>query len=138
MQFNIHGLAGKIEELVHFLGQNDIIGCRQESKLNAMSRLPRCPGFTIIQKDREINKGGGLAFLVRDTLQFHLFDVPPSPDPTQEQQAIAVKSGDGELKIINVYIPPISSSPTAFIPSLSHLYPVRQCLILSDFNAHHP
>ena len=106
--------------------------------LNAMSRLPRCPAFTIIRKDRKRNNGGGLAFLVRDTLQFRVFDVPPSPNPTQEQQAIAVKSGDGELKIINVYIPPVSSSPTAFIPSLSHLNHLLECLILGDFNAHHP
>ena len=62
----------------------------------------------------------------------------PLPNPTQEQQAIAVKSGDGELIIINVYIPPVSSSPTAFIPSLSHLNHLLECLILGDFNAHHP
>ena len=108
MQFNINGLAGKIMELVHFLVQNDImVAAIQESKLNSRSRLPRCPGYTVIRKDRERDRGGGLAFLVRDTLQFRLFDVPPSPNPTQEQQAIAVKSGDGELKIINVYIPPV-------------------------------
>ena len=125
-------------ELVHFLMQNDImVAAVQESKLNAKSRLCRCPGFTIIRKDRERDRSGGLAFLVRDTVQFRSLDIPPSPT-TLEQQAIAIQSGDGELAIVNIYIPPVSSSPTGYVPSLNHLQYLRECLILGDFNAHHP
>ena len=131
MQFNVNGLTGKMLELVHFLMQNDImVAAVQESKLNAKSRLCRCPGFTIIRKDRERDRSGGLAFLVRDTVQFRSLDIPPSPT-TLEQQAIAIQSGDGELAIVNIYIPPVSSSTTGYVPSLNHLQYLRECLSLS-------
>lgn len=55
-----------------------------------------------------------------------------------EQQAIAIKSGNTEITIVNIYIPPRSSCTPGYQADVNNLLMINDCLILGDVNAHHP
>ncbi|KAI5753538.1 hypothetical protein M8J77_001119 [Diaphorina citri] len=141
LQYNCNGLTNKIDEILHYMTQNNIqIGAIQETKLNPSSKFPNTHGhFSIIRHDRpNSERGGGLAFIIHDSILYKTFMLPPSlPDEVIEQQCISVHSGTTELKIINVYIPPISSCPSGYRASISHLLNSDDTIIVGDFNGHH-
>lgn len=95
-------------------------------------------GYTIIRNDRS-NKGGGLAFIVHDTVIYraHNFQNINQTDQHLEQPAIAVTSGETEIIIVNVYIPPHSSCDSGYQASIDHLLKIKDCIILRDINALH-
>ncbi len=77
LQLNCNGFANKCEQIIQFLQENDIaIAALQETKLptGPSSLQPKTGHFTLIRKDRAKNKGGGLAFLIRNTIEFE--DLP--------------------------------------------------------------
>lgn len=86
----------------------------------------------MVRKDRGTNKGGGLAFLVHESIHY----TPASfniNDPHIEHLAIRINN----LLIVNLYIPPVSSCSTAnYSPNLTPFLPQEDALILGDLNAH--
>ena len=122
---------------------NILIAAIQETKLTAKSKLPNIKNFALIRSDRSTNKGGGVAFLVHDSVPFKIHASPDNitKDPHVEEISITINGEKSpNLTIRNVYIPPASSCSTPGwspnLPSLSHNLP-EPFLILGDFNCHH-
>lgn len=67
LQPNCNGLSSKIEKIIDFMSRKGIsITAVQETKLNS------CTDFNVILKDREQDNGGGLAFILYNTVKYPL------------------------------------------------------------------
>lgn len=139
MQFNCNGLKTKITEVLNFMELHDIpVAAIQETKLHPNTRVI-APSHTIIRQDHEKDKGGGLAFIIRNYVKYRTISLPsPSlSDETLEQQAIAIMSDETEIIVTNIYIPPISSCPQGYRPSIDHLLSFsNDHIIVGDIKAH--
>ena len=132
LQWNCNGIGNKILELSNFVHTNNIkILVLQETKLTSKSQVPNIPNFTLVRKDRDRDTGGGLAIFIHDSIYF---------EPVQElltdniTENLSVKVGN--ITISNIYIPPVSSCPTGYSPSITPLLQTTESLVLGDFNAH--
>ena len=95
LQLNINGLKGKANELNIFLRDNNIkIAALQETKLDPLSPSPTFKNYTVIRKDRN-QYGGGLAFLIHHSVQYHNLTNPLPNDPHLEALAIEIPTPDG-------------------------------------------
>ena len=118
-----------------------LIACLQETKLSSNSLLRPFPSYTTIRQDRPGSSGGGgLITLVHHSISYkriisdHLF---PS-DQTTEHLVITATINNIPINIYNIYIPPSSSCPPNFSPSLQFISQAQDdSIILGDFNAHH-
>lgn len=139
LQFNCDGINNKIDEIVKYMTDNDILlAAIQETKLSSRSKLTNNGPFSIVRLDRASNKGKGLAFIVHQSLSHRPAIIPPpsTPDIHIEQMGIVIKSGNTEITIVNIYIPPVSSCESGYVASMEHLLTIQDCLILGDINAH--
>lgn len=138
LQLNCNGLRSKLDEIVHFMEKNDVlIATIQETKLNLNVNVS-LPNYTIVRRDRVTDQGGGLAFIVHKTVNFRTISLPDIPtDNLLEQMAISITSGDSEIQLVNVYIPPSSSCPSGYSASIEHLLRTNDSLLMGDLNAHH-
>ena len=144
LQHNTNGITSKIHEILHYMEKHDIkIGAIQETKLTGKSKQLKTPNYTFVRKDRGVNKGGGLAFLVHKDVTFNLEKTPVDleQDPHLESLTISLpaRNNTDPLYIRNVYIPPQSSCNQNYIPSVDKLFEDlgTSSLILGDVNAHH-
>ena len=120
---------------------NHLIAAIQETKLTDKSKALKTPNYTFVRKDRGVNKGGGLAFLVHKDVNFVLEDTPDSheQDPHLESLTISIPAiNNTKLYIRNVYIPPQSSCTQGYEPPLNNLYEGlgETSFTVGDFNAH--
>ena len=117
------------------------IAAIQETKLTAKSKMRETPNYTLVRKDREKDKGGGVAFLVHESISFHRDPTPPSlkDDLHTEELTISLNCKNTPLQIRNVYIPPASSCTRGYNAPVNKVYDNlnNTSLILGDFNAHH-
>ena len=131
-----------MEELLLLLKQKNIhVAMLQETKLTSVSKNPTTPGYVLVRKDRGINKGGGLAFLVRNDLPFKeikdSFNIPNN-DKNTEVLSIAINCSDKDLILHNLYLPPQSTCDEGYTPPLANLLTNSENTILGgDVNAHH-
>ncbi|XP_037826977.1 LOW QUALITY PROTEIN: uncharacterized protein LOC119614959, partial [Lucilia sericata] len=139
MQFNCNGLLSKITEVTHFMQHHKVqIAAIQETKLTSSCQLQRCNNYNILRMDRARSGGGGIAFIVHNSVQYRLISPDlNSPDPNIEHQGIAVKSGAAEIELYNVYIPPVNSLPAGYHPDIKFLLEGDNRVVMGDFNAHH-
>ena len=132
MQWNCNGIGNKLHDLIQFVHDNNIkIIVLQETKLNNKSKIPTIPNFTLIRKDRERDMGGGLAYYVHSSMDFTP-GLEPVNDNITESQSFRV----GNININNLYIPPVTSCPADYTPSLTPFLVSRDSLVLGDINAH--
>ena len=86
----------------------------------------------MIREDRKSNSGGGLAFLVHNSIPFQSL---PKPRVDDHLEYMAIKVDN--IAILNIYIPPASSCSSGYRPSLLPYFPTNtESIILGDFNAH--
>ena len=141
LQFNCNGISGKCDEIIDFMIRHSImIAAIQETKLSKKSKLPSNIGeFSVVRKDRTSDAGGGLCFIIHNSIKYQTLDLPPPPidDLHMEQQGIIVFSGKTQIKLINIYIPPDSCCQCNYHPTLEHLLSLDDAIIMGDFNAHH-
>jgi exonuclease III len=141
LQLNVNGLKGKLIEVVDFMQKHTItVAAIQETKLTARTKLPLTPGYTLVRADRGRNKGGGLAYLIHDSVPFREYKLtqPPGQEIHLECLAIAIKTKEEEMILTNVYIPPTSSCEAGYVPTIQHLIPAgKLSLLMGDINAHH-
>ena len=143
LQFNVNGLSGKVTQLSHFLETNNIkIAAIQETKLTKNSKLPDFPNYHLLNKNRTVKGGGGIAFLIHHSLNFQEEKTPPilENDSHLETQTISILGNNQHLQIRNIYLPPRSSCTTPdCAPPWDHISEGlnNTSLILGDFNAHH-
>ena len=112
----------------------------QETKLTSKSKDPVTPGYVLVRHDRDKNKGGGLAFLVRNTLSFNTIDSIniPNTDKNTEALSISISGYDKELILHNLYLPPHSTCDTGYAPPLNNILTnSNHTIIAGDINAHH-
>ena len=120
-----------------------MIAAIQETKCTSKSKLPPIPNYSYIRRDRGKDKGGGLMFIIHDSIPFKEVTQPNiiSTDQHLEELTIAVKndSKQPDLYIRNFYIPPASSCSQGYSPNLDllSLNLPKPALILGDINAHH-
>ena len=132
LQWNCNGIKSKIQELISFTDEHQIkIIVLQETKLTNKSTPPIIPNFTMVRKDRDTDSGGGLAIFIHKSILFaHAPDLPE--DGHTESAGIQV----GNIKIRNIYIPPVSSCAQGFEPDIQAILSEPDSLVLGDFNAH--
>ncbi|KAM7361982.1 LOW QUALITY PROTEIN: uncharacterized protein ACRADG_012848 [Cochliomyia hominivorax] len=125
LQFNCNGLQV-------------VVAAVQETKLTTNSSLHCCNGYNVLRKDRTRSNGGGIAFIIHNTVQYRALSLDlTSRDQYLEIQGIAVRSGDVDLELYNVYIPPVASCRTGYRPDIRSILDGNIRLVLGDFNAHH-
>ena len=107
---------------------------------NSRQPPPPTPGYTLVRHDRPGGGGGGgLAFLIRQDVQFSHLDTNQffPGDPTTEHQGILANLGGHQIACLNIYIPPCTCCPAGLQPDLAPLLDA-DVLVMGDFNAHHP
>ena len=155
LQWNAGGLRARSTELLHFLSSHPVdLICIQESNLNSSSSF-RIPGFSVLRSDRTHSRSGilssdashasgGVVIFVRQGLSFSKLSTTSlsSLDPYSDYVGVNISLNKSSwVSFLNVYAPPIRSSPTdgrtdSFSPSI--LPSSRNLFILGDFNCHHP
>ncbi|WP_333764851.1 reverse transcriptase domain-containing protein [Streptomyces sp. IBSBF 2390] len=138
LQLNCNGVRDKIQEIIHYMEQNNIsIAAIQETKLSLNSRL-NVPDYTLVRKDRGERRGGGVMFIIKNNIQYRQVALSPPADnnTTIEQLAITITSGSTEIMLINIYIPPSTCCPNNFKANLEHLLQYQHAIIMGDINAH--
>ena len=139
LQFNCNGIKNSVSELDSFLRDKRIsVAALQETFLSDSSPPPSFPGYTLVRKDRARGRGGGLAFLVHQTVSYTPVDSSFLQDGFTECHAIKATLNNSDLIICNIYLPPASSCPSTYKPDLSSLFSHSDddTLIVGDFNAH--
>ena len=144
LQLNICGLRSKLDSVLDYLERNTIsVAAIQETMLGHNTTSLKTPGYDVIRADRPPGrgKGGGLAFIVKNTIHHQVINLPlpPPGDKHLEQQAIMLRGTEHNITLINVYIPPESSCSNGYRPSIEHLLNLspEDSIIVGDFNAHH-
>ena len=123
--------------------QNVHIAAIQETKFTSKTKIKPTPNYTLVRKDRGKDiKGGGLAFLIHQTIPFQTIQTPSSPkdDPHLEELTIQINNQQNNpIQIRNLYIPPASSCQADYEPPIHALADELgdAALILGDLNAHH-
>ena len=155
LQWNAGGLRARSTELLHFFSSHPVdLICIQESNLNSSSSF-RIPGFSVLCSDRTHSRfgilssdashaSGGVVIFVRQGLSFSELSTTSlsSLDPYSDYVGVNISlNKSSSVSFLNVYAPPIRSSPTdgrtdSFSPSV--LPSSRNLFILGDFNCHHP
>ena len=155
VQWNVGGLRARSTELFHFLSSNPVdLICIQEFNLNSSSSF-RIPGFPALRSDCTHSRSGilspdathtsgGVVIFVRQGLSFSELSTSSlsSLDPYSDYVEVNISlNNSSSVSFLNVYAPPIHSSPTdgrtdSFSPSI--LPSSRNLFILADFNCHHP
>ena len=131
-----------MEELLdHLEKERILVAAIQETKLTCKSKVKKTPNYSLIRKDRGSNKGGGLAFLVHESIPFHQEKTPANLDSDKhlESLTINIPSKSGDFMIRNVYIPPTASCDQLYQPPINNIFDDLNdtSLILGDFNSHH-
>ena len=153
LQWNAGGLRARSTELLHFLSSHPVdLICIQESNLNSSFRIP---GFSVLRSDRTHSRSGilssdashasgGVVIFVRQGQSFSELSTTSlsSLDSYSDYVGVNISlNKSSSVSFLNVYAPPIRSSPTdgrtnSFSPSI--LPSSRNLFILGDFNCHHP
>ena len=149
LQWNAGGLRARSTELLHFLSSHPVdLICIQESNLNSSSSF-RIPGFSVLRSDRTHSRSGilssdashasgGVVIFVRQGLSFSELSTTSlsSLDPYSDYVGVNISlNKSSSVSFLNVYAPPIRSSPTdgrtdSFSPSI--LPSSRNLFILGD------
>ena len=154
-QWNAGGLQARSPELLHFLSSHPVdLICIQESNLNSSSSF-RISGFSALHSDRTHSRSGILSsdtmhasgdvvIFVRQGLSFSELSTSSlsSLDPYSDYVGVNISlNNSSSLSFLNIYAPPIRSSPTdgrtkSFHPFI--LPSSRNLFIVGDLNCHHP
>ncbi|KAJ8672853.1 hypothetical protein QAD02_004115 [Eretmocerus hayati] len=101
---NARSISRREEELPTMLSGINILVC-VESWLKDGKTI-NIPGYVPVQKDREDTDGGGIIFLLKSSLDFHILDIPNHPDGKFEICGIRINNVHSRLNVIACYRPP--------------------------------
>ena len=152
LQWNAEGLRARSTELLHFLSSHPVdLICIQESNLSSSFQIS---GFFALRSDRTHSRSGilspdathassGVITFVRQGLSFSELSASSlsSLDPYSDYVGVNISLNNSSLlAFLNVYAPPIHSSPIDcktdyFFPSI--LPPPEISSLLKDFHCHH-
>ena len=78
-----------------------------------------------------------VAFFFKDTILFQELKLRTS-DKHLEDQAIEITAGGNNIKLVNTYIPPLSSCDAGYQTSISKLLELDDFINFGDLYAHSP
>ena len=125
LQWNAGGLRARSTKLLHFLSSHPIdLICIQESNLNSLFSF-RIPGFSVLQSDCTHSRSGilshdvtqasdGVIIFVRQGFSFSELSTSYLSvlDPYSDYAGVNISLNNfSSLSFVNVYAPPIRSSP---------------------------
>lgn len=134
---NIRSIGNKLDELKMFLVTKSIdIMLLNETMLTPSKKLS-IPNYKIVRKDRQNRRGGGICFIIHDSID-HCLRSTDLTLPTDECLAIefpALGSQNQPLILVAYYSPP---QVTVNQDLLNKLFDTNERVILiGDLNAHH-
>ena len=155
LQWNAGGLRARNTELLHFISSHPVdLICIQESNLNLSSSF-RIPGFSALRSGCSHSRSGifsidvthasgGVIIFVRQGSSVLELSTSSLSSLVLYSDYVEVNfslNDSSSLSFLNVYAPPIRSSPTDsrtnfFSPSI--LASSTNLFILGDFICHHP
>ena len=133
---NTQSISNKLDQLKHFLAsaQVDIMS------VNETWLKPSTPliidNYQVIRQDRQTSGGGGVCFIIHNSLCFSRIEVPGSTDT--ESVTIQLHNcirGNKDLFISPIYNPPKKEINSIFLKNILALG--EHVLIVGDLNAHH-
>jgi len=126
-QWNCNGLLAHVNEFKQHLAQNscDVI-CLQETFLKSNKSFSLA-GFSVIRKEREGSRKGGLITLIKDTLNYTEIPVQASIQCITAN----IKTDNSYITVTNLYISPDKSID---ITELSKIFTAKS-VIVGDFNS---
>lgn len=129
--WNCNSIKYKYIELANFMYNQkcDVVGLN-ETKLDGKFRL-KIPDYKIFRNDRD-SSGGGVALLIHNNINCELIDLNFK---NIESIAVKIKTDDGEIKIICLYIPPKKELCKRDLFTLRQLK--GKYILMGDFNARH-
>ena len=133
---NINGLKPKKHELTQFLHDNNIDILSLNETFLHNDDPPNIPHYTLITQNRpDARGGGGVAFLIKNSIQFNLIQKGLAPN---EHITIQVTTTNNvPLLITTVYCPDRHTRPDGnLFDRICNQAPNN--LFLGDFNAKHP
>ena len=137
IQLNVRGLINK-QSLIDRLLNDSLRKCRvhvvilSETWLNDMNEsLINIPNYTYCGRIREHKKGGGVGFLVLNTLIYREFETAGN-FATFEHFGIELKCRNKNIKVISMYRPP-NTSPKSFVKEYKNYVNMQ----LSDNSVEH-
>jgi exonuclease III len=108
LQFNCNGIKNSVSEIDDFLRSERVsVAALQETFLSDYS-LP-FPDYTLVRKDRGRGHGGGVVFLIHQSVTYSPVDTSFLKDNHTECLAVRVVINGSDLVIFNIYLPPASS-----------------------------
>ncbi|CAL4223859.1 unnamed protein product, partial [Meganyctiphanes norvegica] len=136
VHWNCRSLKRKKLVLRDFLRKrNPDIVALQET-WNTSENPPKFTTYDTIKKDRPKKKGGGLMFIIKNTLTYRIKQITPYRDAKIEYQCITIISKKSETDILNMYIPPNTTlEQEEFLHYLNQLQ--NQFIICGDMNGRH-
>ena len=129
-----------MDTLIDYMTRNNIFTAAvQETLLRPNTTLQLPSGFSIVYVDNPAvrGKGGGLAFIIHQSVNFKTQQLPLTIDPHLEQHAIVINTRSMSITIINLYRPPALSCSPGYQLSLDLLPQLEDTIILGKINAHH-
>ena len=136
VQFNCHGLHGKLTEFKLYLYQEkpDVV-CLCETWIRSYE--PSFVGYVVIWSHRGNALRGGMAILIRRDIQREEFILPSYPGAANlEFQTIKINTALGWITIANFYNPGRNVGQEEMAYYMSHLG--GKFVAVGDFNAHSP
>lgn len=131
LNWNACGLAARKSELQHLLEEEGIdIACITETHLKPKHKI-FIENFKIYRFDRTSSRGGGVAILIRESIQHEPISVNSS---SLESCGIKVSLKDHHLRIICTYSPPTANNIDELPEVLSSNMPT---VLAGDLNAKH-
>ena len=134
IQWNIQGISNKKNEILELV-QNFQAGiiALQETK-SADNFLPRIPSFNVVSKVGHFNRchHGGVSIYIHSSIPFRQIEI----DTPLQAVAIQVQL-HSRFTICNLYNSHSHSFSLSLLQQLFDQLP-QPCLIIGDFNAHHP
>ena len=130
--YNIRGLKPHIFELQHILNKQTIdIAIISETHLSEKTKI-YIPGYIVHRQDR-INRGGGVAIIVKDHIKHTSVQLPDSG--SMEMTGIKLNCNSKSTTIVAIYNPPNCTIDSKTLTEI--LSSNRRVVIAGDYNARH-
>ena len=136
VHWNCRSFSNKINFKRYIVDTHPDIIALQETWFKDSSYKPNFQSYSTIHKVRPDNqKGGGISFIICNTINYRLKTLKPYKNPVMEIQCITVQLKNSEVDIVNIYSP-----PTTFVKKEFNHYKKQlknKFIICGDLNAHH-
>lgn len=110
LYLNANGISNKIHEIYSFLLRKQVdVACICETFLKPHLTLHAHPEFKIYRLDRVETSKGGLAIIIRRSIQHSI--LPTTPCKTIENLIIEVSADREKIRFLSCYVPGKSRDP---------------------------